>query len=81
MENKKMSSDIINSNAAGIDVGSRMHVMAVDQNIENVRTFGVYTKDHQELIAYLRLHKIASVAMESTGSYWQTLFSNLQSSI
>jgi transposase len=32
MEKKKMSLQIVNPNAAGIDVGSRMHVVAVDQS-------------------------------------------------
>lgn len=80
MEKKKMSLQVINHNAAGIDVGSRTHVVAVDQNPENVRSFGVYTEDHQELIVYLNSHNITTVAMESTGSYWQTLFSVLQRS-
>ena len=75
-----MSLQIINPHAAGIDVGSRMHVVAVDQNTENVRSFGVYTKDHEEIASYLHCHHITTVAMESTGSYWQTLFSDLQRS-
>lgn len=73
MEKKKMSLQVINPYAAGIDVGSRTHVVAVGQNPENVRSFGVYTEDHQELIVYLTSHNITTVAMESTGSYWQTL--------
>ncbi len=59
-------------------MGSRSHVVAVDQNKENVRSFGVYTKDHELLISHLTDHGITSVAMESTGSYWQTLFNALQ---
>ena len=78
MEKKKLSFQVINEHAAGIDVGSRSHVVAVDQNKENVRSFGVYTKDHEQLITYLTNHGITSVAMESTGSYWQTLFNALQ---
>ncbi len=69
---------VVNPASAGIDVGSRMHMVAVDQNIENVRRFGVYTIDHQALIAYLQEHNITTIAMESTGSYWQTLFDALQ---
>ena len=69
---------VINAQAAGIDIGSREHWVAVDQNKENVRSFGVYTQDHQQLILHLQQHGITSVAMESTGSYWQTLFSALQ---
>jgi len=45
-----MSLQVINHYAAGIDVRSRTHVVAVDQNPENVRSFGVYTEDHHELI-------------------------------
>lgn len=78
MEKKKLSLQVINLHAAGIDVGSRNHVVAVDQNKETVRSFGVYTKDHEQLITHLADHGITSVAMESTGSYWQTLFNALQ---
>lgn len=69
---------IVNPHAAGIDIGSREHCVTVDQNKENVQSFGVYIRDHQDLIDYLRQYGITSVAMESTGSYWQTLFNALQ---
>lgn len=78
MENKVLALPMINSRAAGIDVGSRSHMVAVDQNRENVREFGVYTKDHEALIAHFRNVGITTVAMESTGTYWQTLFNALQ---
>jgi transposase len=42
---------IINPHACGIDVGSRQHFVAINQNREDVNCFGVYTKDHQEMIA------------------------------
>ena len=69
---------VINPQAAGVDVGSRSHFVAVGQNPEDVREFGVYTEDHQNLINWLQEKMITTVAMESTGSYWQTLFSALQ---
>ena len=75
---KALPLQIVHPHAAGIDVGSRSHFVAIDQNKENVRSFGIYTKDHQELILYLRHSGITSVAMESTGTYWQTLFHALQ---
>ena len=78
MEEEKISMEVVNPKSAGIDVGSRMHMVAVDQKIENVREFGVYTSDHEKLISYLREHDITSIGMESTGSYWQTLFNALQ---
>ncbi len=75
---KALPLQIVNPHAAGIDVGSRSHFVAIDQNKENVRTFGIGTKDHQELILHLRHSGITSIAMESTGTYWQTLFNALQ---
>jgi len=75
----QISMEVVHPHAAGIDIGSRSHWVAVDQNPQNVREFGVYTKDHLLLIDYLRSHQITTVAMESTGTYWQTLFNALQS--
>ena len=79
MKKKKLVFDVINSHAAGIDVGSREHYVAVGQQADQVRRFGVYTQDHEALILYMREHSINTVAMESTGTYWQTLFSAIQS--
>ena len=78
MKKQELSLQIINEHAAGIDIGSRFHMVAIDQVKEHVRQFGVYTKDHEQLIDYLRNAGITSIAMESTGNYWQTLFSTLQ---
>jgi transposase len=71
---------IINLHAAGIDVGSRSHFVAVGQNPEDVREFGVYSASHAEMISFLKCKDITTIAMESTGSYWQTLFFELQRS-
>lgn len=42
--------EVVHPNAAGIDIGSRSHWGAVDQILENVKEFGVYTSDHQNPI-------------------------------
>lgn len=73
-----ISMAVVNAHAAGIDVGSRQHYVAVGQQPEDVRTFNVYTKDHEAMIAWLQQKSIVTVALESTGTYWQTLFSSLQ---
>lgn len=78
MRKQGTSFKIIHPNAAGIDVGSRSHMVATSQSKENVREFGIYTKDHEELITHLYTHGIMTIAMECTGSYWQTLFTALQ---
>ena len=73
-----VSMAVVNEHAAGIDVGSRQHYVAVGQEPQDVRTFNVYTKDHRALIEWLQQKGIVTVALESTGTYWQTLFSSLQ---
>lgn len=75
---KSAKMKIINSYAAGIDVGSRSHYVGVGQQPNDVSEFGVYSSDHLKMIAYLRENNITSIAMESTGSYWQTLYFALQ---
>lgn len=75
---KETTMPIINTNAAGIDVGSRSHFIAISQNPEDVKEFSVCTDGHKAAIEFLRIHHITSIAMESTGSYWQSLFRVLQ---
>ena len=74
---KKMELDIINPNAAGIDVGSRSHYVAVGQSLEDVKEFGVYAEDLKALCEWLISFGITSAAMESTGDYWQNLYAEL----
>jgi len=77
---KSISMKIVNPHAAGIDVGSRSHFVAVGQDREDVREFGVYNEDLQSIVLWLRENKIATVALESTGTYWQALYAVLQES-
>lgn len=69
---------VLNTHAAGIDVGSRQHYVGIGQGKEHVRTFGVYTADLIELCQWLVSCGITTVALESTGSYWKNLFIQLQ---
>jgi transposase len=77
MEKKQISLEVVNPNAAGIDIGSRSHWVAVGQNAEDVREFGVYSEDQIAMCTWLKQHAVTSIAMESTGTYWQNLFSTL----
>jgi transposase len=74
---KEAKLPIVNPYACGIDIGSRLHYVAINQNKDDVKSFGVYTQNHQEMIEYSKSKNIQSIAMESTGNYWQTLFSAL----
>ena len=37
-----MKLEVVNPNAAGIDVGSRSHFVSIGQSLEDVKEFGVY---------------------------------------
>lgn len=72
-----MEMEIINYDAGGIDIGSRSHYVAVGQSLEDVKEFGVYAEDLTKLCEWLLSFGITSVAMESTGDYWQNLYAEL----
>lgn len=74
---KNIEMEIINPNAAGIDVGSKSHYVAVGQSLEDVKEFGVYAEDLTKLCLHLKEYGITTVAMESTGDYWQNLYVEL----
>jgi transposase len=80
MAKRKLRMDIINPYAAGVDIGSRSHFVAINQEHSDVREFGVYAQDMKELLKWLLDNDVKTVAMESTGSYWQNLFTELQNS-
>lgn len=77
IEEEKIPMEIINPKAAGIDVGSRSHWVAVGQQECDIREFGVFNQDLYEMADWLHEHKIRTIAMESTGTYWQTLYAVL----
>lgn len=73
----------VNLNAAGIDIGSEEHWVAVppgrDPDGQDVRRFGAFTAELQALADWLTRCGIDTVAMESTGVYWIALFELLES--
>jgi transposase len=75
---KVESLPIINPNAAGIDVGSTSHYVCIGQAQGEVREFGVYSEDLHALCKWLVAEEVTTVALESTGTYWQNLFIMLQ---
>lgn len=77
MREEKISMSVVNPHAAGIDVGSRSHWVAIGQGAGDFKEFGVYNEDLYKISAWLKENEIETVAMESTGTYWQSLFSVL----
>lgn len=72
---------ITHPNAAGIDIGSASHFVAVpaDRDDEPVREFSSFTVDLNALADWLKVCGVDTVAMESTGVYWIPLFELLES--
>lgn len=60
---------IVNPNAAGIDVGSRTHFVAIEQDENQIREFNFYQSRLCALAAYLQENKIRGVALEPPGNY------------
>jgi hypothetical protein len=77
MGEEKISMEIVNPHAAGIDVGSRSHWVATGQQEKDIREFGVFNQDLFEMADWLKEQQIKTVAMESTGTYWQNLYAVL----
>ena len=74
--NATISMPVLNPNAAGIDAGSRSHFVCVAQ--DNVKEYRSHTAGLHEICNHLLSHEVKTVAMESTGFYWQQLFAMLQ---
>src|ERR1035438_450841 len=72
---------ITHPNAAGIDIGSASHYVAVppDRDDAPVREFPSFTTDLMALADWLKACRIDIIAMESTGVYWIPLFELLES--
>ncbi|MEA3363701.1 MAG: IS110 family transposase [Thermodesulfobacteriota bacterium] len=70
----------LNQHAAGIDVGSRSHFVAVPEGTDDhpVREFTTFTDDLERLAEWLVACGVTTVAMESTGIYWIPIFEILE---
>lgn len=73
----------INLHAAGIDVGSAQNFVcvpasAVEPGQPNVRSFGAFTKQQDDLVEWLKECGITTVAMEATGIYWMSLYDKVE---
>lgn len=67
---------VVHRNCAGIDLGSRVHWVAVDpsRTDQPVRCFGSFTDELQAMAQWLRACEVSIVAMEATGAYWIPVF-------
>jgi transposase len=72
--------EVVHRDAAGIDIGSEQHYVAVgpDRDAEPVRSFGCFTEDLQRLARWLKECGIGTVVMQSTGVYWIPVYDVLE---
>ena len=74
---------VIQSDVAGIDIGSReMYVCgpADQQGRREIQVFATTTGQIHECVGWLKQQKVRSVAMESTGVYWIPVLEIMESS-
>jgi transposase len=67
---------VLNDHAAGIDIGSREIFIALPSG--EIKSFGTFTSDFHSAVEYLKTNNIKTVAMESTGVYWVTLYDMIE---
>jgi transposase len=72
--------DVVHRDAAGIDIGSREHYVAVgpDRCSDPVRVFGCFTADLRKMAEWLKQCGIKTVVMQSTGVYWIPVYDVLE---
>jgi transposase len=71
---------VVNPSAAGMDIGSEEHFVAVpeDRDPQPIQRFKCYTSDLLRMAEWLKSCGVTTVAMESTGVYWIPAFEVLE---
>lgn len=77
---KSKGMPIVHPKSAGIDIGSRFHVVAISTELaeEPVKTFQAFTSELHEMGDWLVQNGVTTVAMESTGVYWIPVYEILE---
>jgi transposase len=72
--------EVVHRDAAGIDVGSREHYVAVgpDRDSQPVRVFECFTSDLHRMAVWLKECGIQTIVMQSTGVYWIPIYDVLE---
>ena len=70
----------VNLYAAGIDIGSEFHFVAVPEELDDqpVQSYSCFTADLEKMAQWLVNIGITTVVMESTGIYWIPAFEMLE---
>ena len=69
---------LVNPDSAGIDIGSKSHFASIGTGEGCTKEFSVFTESLHEMARWFKANNIETIAMESTGFYWKSLFLLLQ---
>lgn len=71
---------VLHPDAGGLDIGAETVYAALppDRAECSVRSFSTFTLDLYDLAAWLKEHRVTTVAMESTGVFWIPVFQILE---
>ena len=80
IQSEDLSLEVIHPDAAGIDIGNETHYVAVppSRDRQPVRRFGCTTAELKAMAAWLKQCRIRTVAMQSTGVYWISVYDILE---
>jgi transposase len=80
MQSEDISLQVVHPHAAGIDIGNEAHYVAVPPGRDNqpVRRFGCTTAELKEMADWLKQCGIRTVALQSTGVYWISVYDILE---
>jgi transposase len=80
IQSEELSLEVVHPDAAGIDIGNESHYVAVppSRDSQPVRRFGCTTAELKAMAAWLKQCRIRTVAMQSTGVYWISVYDILE---
>ncbi len=61
MEQESIAMEVINPQAAGVDIGSRSHWVAVVQSEQDVREYRVFNQDLLAMVDWLKEKEIKTI--------------------
>ena len=80
IQSEDLSLEVVHPDAAGIDIGNESHYVAVPatRDRQPVRRFGCTTAEVKAMADWLKQCKIQTIAMQSTGVYWISVYDILE---
>src|SRR5262250_2322434 len=80
IQSEDLSLEVVHPDAAGIDIGNESHYVAVasTRDSQPVRRFGCTTAELKAMADWLKQCEIQTIAMQSTGVYWISVYDILE---